>query len=539
MTRGIATAAGGMAMALVVVALVPCEASATAVGAAWHAQTTVPFSRSISPSEIAVAPSGAVWVASGSDLIESSAGGGVDIPFPLVGDQWLSALAVGSANDLFVGWGNEFLGSLGELPAGATDTSELTTFLSLDGPLEALGVSGGQLTAIWGNAIERRPADATPGSGDVEYPVTIPGTALAIAADGRAYVAWGVSPQMLTEGFSPEPASLWVTGPSNFGTYSSLPFPTLHYVPSIAVDPAGDVFAADVDGDSTTIYELRAGDLNGLDVTTLPFTGLSQRVSLATDAAGDVFAADETNGRVVELTPKVWTTLQDLVLTWGSDDKLTASATVSPVPDGGTIDFAISPGCASVPVDPTTGSASCTIDVPPEGLPPLTFDVDYSGTDRYAAASATETRSAISYYPPRVSAPMVSVSAPLPSPPAQSGVAGTSTTRASAVATVHATRVHVGKKVAVRLVVTCPAAAPSRCVMAVKAVSNGSSQLTLGHTALIVASGRSVAHTFILDATAQRLVRQHHRVAASIHISEGGSASSMHALTTLVLFLGA
>ncbi len=77
----------------------------------------------------------------------------------------------------------------------------------------------------------------------------------------------------------------------------------------------------------------------------------------------------------------------------------TLTATVSPIPSGGTVAFS-SPGgviepCSAVPVDPTTGVADCPITLPEQSTlnpvtsddSPLTYSATYSGSGVYGASA--------------------------------------------------------------------------------------------------------------------------------------------------------
>src|SRR5579871_1378505 len=59
----------------------------------------------------------------------------------------------------------------------------------------------------------------------------------------------------------------------------------------VAIDAAGDVFAADFFGNR--VIEVSAGGAT----TTLPFTGLNGPTGVALDQNGDVFVADSGNNR--------------------------------------------------------------------------------------------------------------------------------------------------------------------------------------------------------------------------------------------------
>ncbi|MBV8927807.1 MAG: hypothetical protein JO152_01610 [Mycobacteriaceae bacterium] len=92
-------------------------------------------------------------------------------------------------------------------------------------------------------------------------------------------------------------AALWAA-PAGAVTFSeqALPFAGLTNPTGVAVDGAGDVFAADPAGNH--VLELPAG---GGPQQTVPFTGVSAPFSVAIDGAGDVFTADTGNNRVLEL----------------------------------------------------------------------------------------------------------------------------------------------------------------------------------------------------------------------------------------------
>ena len=75
-----------------------------------------------------------------------------------------------------------------------------------------------------------------------------------------------------------------------------MPFTSLDDPNGVAVDAAGDVYAADPV--ASRAVELPAGSSQQV---TLPFTGLVDPTGVAVDAAGDAYAADPFSSRVVEL----------------------------------------------------------------------------------------------------------------------------------------------------------------------------------------------------------------------------------------------
>ena len=72
---------------------------------------------------------------------------------------------------------------------------------------------------------------------------------------------------------------------------------------------------------------------------------------------------------------------------------VTLTATVDPVPDGGTVAFASDgyylPDCESQPVDPTTGEATCTTSTDFVAASMYEIDAVYSGDDSYQASQGT------------------------------------------------------------------------------------------------------------------------------------------------------
>jgi hypothetical protein len=67
--------------------------------------------------------------------------------------------------------------------------------------------------------------------------------------------------------------------------------------------------------------------------------------------------------------------------------KVVYSATVSPDPGGGTIEFSGVSGCASVRVNLATGVADCATTYTSSGTDPI--GASYSGNSRFAPSSAT------------------------------------------------------------------------------------------------------------------------------------------------------
>lgn len=112
--------------------------------------------------------------------------------------------------------------------------------------------------------------------------------------------------------------------------------------------------------------------------------------------SGDAAFGTSTSNSVV-LTPAAATSTTTSVSSSADpaavDTNVTYTATVSPVPDGGTMDFTDSlndlSGCSAVPVDTTTGQASCSQTYTGNETDDVT--ADYSGDTDYASSSGSTT----------------------------------------------------------------------------------------------------------------------------------------------------
>jgi hypothetical protein len=76
-----------------------------------------------------------------------------------------------------------------------------------------------------------------------------------------------------------------------------MPFGDLTAIRGIAVDPAGDVYAAGRRSEQELVLELPVGASTPIQ---LPFSGLGKVWALAVDHLGNVFVVDEENGWIVK-----------------------------------------------------------------------------------------------------------------------------------------------------------------------------------------------------------------------------------------------
>ena len=118
--------------------------------------------------------------------------------------------------------------------------------------------------------------------------------------------------------------------------------------------------------------------------------------SIEADYSGDTLygTSDETLTQLVKSLTPTTTTLQSSFKPSFVSSYTPATAKVSPVPDGGTVNFNVngspSSGCASVPINTSTGEASCTYVLyePMAGELGNTTQASYSGDATFASSQS-------------------------------------------------------------------------------------------------------------------------------------------------------
>lgn len=254
------------------------DASATTYGA----QTTVAFSGLNGPAGLAVDHDGDVFVvdANNNRVLELPAGSSTQRTLPFTGLDAPLGMALDQGGDVFVADSDN--DRVVELPAGATSASQQTT-LGFSGLLstDVVGVDrAGDVFVSDGSVVE------LPAGSSIQQTLPFSGlyfAGLAVDPAGDVFAADLVGNRVEEL-------------PAGSGTQAPLSFSGLDAPDGMAVDQAGDVFVTDYDNDR--VVELPAGSSIQ---QTLPFAGLKGPRGVAVDQAGDVFVADAGNNRVLEL----------------------------------------------------------------------------------------------------------------------------------------------------------------------------------------------------------------------------------------------
>lgn len=162
----------------------------------------------------------------------------------------------------------------------------------------------------------------------------------------------------------------------------------------------GDIpVSVDVNPTTNTIYVVNnfSNSVSVIDgatntvTTSIPVGAYPQAVSVSTDT-GKVYVANNGTNTVSVLAQRVATsTTLTASPSPTAGEPVTLTATVNPVPTGGSISFANGvnaiPGCTAQPVDPTSGTATCVTTLPSAG--DYTINAEYSGSAGYGASTAT------------------------------------------------------------------------------------------------------------------------------------------------------
>jgi hypothetical protein len=184
--------------------------------------------------------------------------------------------------------------------------------------------------------------------------------------------------------------------PAGSATQQIVPFTGLDNPHGVAVDTGGDVYAADTANDQ--IVELPAGSATQ---QILPFTGLNNPRGVAVDAAGNVYAADTANNQITELSGYVATTaavtsVAPAPATTGQPFTIAvsvtpASGTLAPggqvtVSDGGTGSCTATLTAGTGPAA-GTGTGSCQLTENTAGS--YTLTAAYAGQGAFTSSSGT------------------------------------------------------------------------------------------------------------------------------------------------------
>ena len=259
------------------------------------APVTLPFNYLLSPSGVAVDPTGNVFVTSTDDSAV------VEVPYGPNGygsQEWSrfydlyqpKGLAVDTAGDLFTDDSSNYVT---ELPATGSEFD-----LPITGLNNPMGVAvddfGDVFVADSGN---NRVVELPHGpNGNTGYgtQVTLPFTGLngpmGIAVDGAGDV--------FVADYGSRRVVELPNGNTGYGTQVTLPFTAPIAPTGVAVDGAGNLVVSDDAGQQ--VVELLRGPTGFTSEVTLA-TGLADPWAVAVDSAGDVFAVETFVGQVVEL----------------------------------------------------------------------------------------------------------------------------------------------------------------------------------------------------------------------------------------------
>jgi hypothetical protein len=349
-------------------------------------QTTLPFTGLKDPSEVAVDAAGDVYVAdSGNNrVVELPAGSSTQQVLPFSGLDDPTGVAVDAAGDVYVAelGDNEVV----ELPAGSS-TQQVLPITGLDGAAGVAVDAAGNVyvTSAFSDQVVELPAGSST-QGVLPFSGLNEPLGVAVDAAGDVYVgSYG----------NPFPGNVQEL-PAGASAAQVLPVATT--APSgVAVDSAGDLFVSDPYLDQ--LYEVPLGGSQ----QTMPYDfGYEELYADAVDPAGDVYATDDNGNRVIEFsgytttsttvtstTPATPVTGQPFtvgVSVTAASGGLAPSGQVT-VTDGqgGSCTATLSPGTGSAA---GRGTGSCQLTETTAG--PYTLTASYPGDGAFSDSSGTD-----------------------------------------------------------------------------------------------------------------------------------------------------